>query len=75
MIGEIGEKEIALRVFDRCHLGALHRLHRELRGWHGFARELPLDEHRVALVVRPAGALDPAANTNTLEVRKGEAAS
>jgi hypothetical protein len=70
-----GEGELLLRVFDTRQPGASGRLRREIREWHGFAHEAWIDEYRVGLVVRPGGALDPGANTNALEVRKGEAAS
>ena len=63
-----------LRVFDTRQPGALERLRREIRGWHGHAREAWIDGYRVGLVVRPSGTLDPKANI-TLEVRKGEAVS
>jgi hypothetical protein len=69
-----GERELLLRVFDACQPGALERLRREIRGWHGYACEAWIDGYRVGLVVRPSGALDPRANI-TLEARKGEVAS
>jgi hypothetical protein len=69
-----GEGELLLRVSDTRQPGASERLLREIRGWHGYAREEWIDGYRVGLVVRPGGALDPRANI-TLEARKGEAAS
>lgn len=68
------ERELLLRVFDTRQPGASERLRREVRGWHGYAREAWIDGYRVGLVVRPGGALDPRANI-TLEHRKDEAAS
>jgi hypothetical protein len=68
------DRELALREFDMREPGALERLRREIRGWHGYAREEWIDGYRVGLVVRPGGALDPRANI-TLEAGKGEAAS
>jgi hypothetical protein len=68
-------RELALRMFDTREPGALDRLRREIRGWHGYAREVWIDGYRAGLVVRPAGALDPGANTNASGIRKGEAAS
>jgi hypothetical protein len=69
-----GERELLVRVVDARHHGTLERLRREIRGWHGYAREEWIDEYRVGLVVRPCGALDPRANI-TLATRKDEAAS
>ena len=68
------DRELALRVFDTREPGALQRLWREIRGWHGYAREVWIGEHHALLAVRPSGALDPRANI-TLEARKGAAAS
>jgi hypothetical protein len=70
-----GEGELLLQVFDTRQPGALERLRREIRGWHGYAREEWSDGYRVGLVARPGGALDPRANTNASENRKSEAAS
>jgi hypothetical protein len=70
-----GERELLLGAFDTRQPGALERLRREIRGWHGYAREAWINEYRVGLVARPGGALDPRANTNALEICKGEAAS
>ena len=69
-----GERKLLLRVFDTRQPCALERLRREIRGWHGYAREAWIDGYRVCLVVRPGGALDPKANI-TLEPRKDEAHS
>ena len=69
-----GERELLLGVFDTRQSGALERLRREIRGWHGYAREAWIDGYRVGLLVRPSGALNPKANI-TLEARKGEEAS
>jgi hypothetical protein len=69
-----GEGELLLRGFDTHQPGASERLRREVRGWHGYAREAWIDGYRGGLVVRPGGALDPRANI-TLEARKSEAAS
>jgi hypothetical protein len=69
-----GERELLLRVFDTRQPGALERLRREIRGWHGYARGEWIDEYRVALVARPGGAVDLRANI-TIEARKGGVAS
>jgi hypothetical protein len=69
-----GERELLLGAFDTRQPDASERLRREIRGWHGYAREASIDGYRVGLVVRPGGALDPRANI-TVEPRKGEAAS
>jgi hypothetical protein len=69
-----GERELLLLVSDTHQPGASERLRREIRGWHGYAREAWIDGYRVGLVVRPGGALDPIANI-TLELRKDEATS
>ena len=70
-----GERELLLRVFDTRQSGALERLRREIRGWCGYAREVWIGEQHAMLAVCPGGALDPRANTNASEIRKGEAAS